>query len=99
MFYRRITPVLLTLCLTFLSAAAIRAAESSPPPSYPKFSNLISNTFSLNRQHREPAACITDRDGIITMNAQAQVCICDGKTKQWKTVGTGAACAWRAATK
>ena len=85
----------LSLALMMAVAAPVRAdAGSGPPARAPQFARTISEMAQLVRQPHKPFACISDLDGELAMTATAQVCICDAKNKQWKTVGTGAACVW-----
>lgn len=76
-----------------LTHAGATIANGSPAQS-PQFSYLMSDGIKLARQSAQPAACASTYDGKITMNVDAQLCVCDGQAKQWKNVGTGNACVW-----
>lgn len=77
------------------STLAARQANDPPPaPPDPQYAWMVSDGPQFVRQTHEPRACDHDYDGKITMNSQAQLCICDGQKNQWKIVGTGAACVW-----
>jgi hypothetical protein len=73
---------------------ALATANAGLTGKSPQFSYLMSDGIKLARQTSQPAACTPDYDGKITMNADAQLCVCDGRAKQWKNVGTGESCVW-----
>ena len=97
-FYRKswiyILSALLLASTTAAHAQSAGGAPSGASATAPQFSRIFSYGVQLVRQSHEPSACGADYDGEITMNAKAQICVCDGENHQWKNVGTGSECAW-----
>jgi len=89
---RILTRAVFLVLLIALSAPAARAATDPTWRDLP--SGIDDDSLTLVRHAHEPRACDLGYDGKLTMNGQAQACVCDGQNKQWKTVGTGESCVW-----
>ena len=60
----------------------------------PQFAVISSDGIQFIRHSQEPAACTAALDGKASMTTAAQLCVCDGAHREWKTVGTGTVCVW-----
>ena len=95
--------IILTVLFLGLSLSSARAAalsgdglvQSGPANFVYRLGDMsIAGMDQLVRQKKQPAACVAKLDGELAMNSKAQVCLCDGEAKLWKTVSNGAACIW-----
>lgn len=90
----------LILGATLIFVPVLNPAKSAATPTAPivpwaHTSQTFFDGIALTRQSKEPRACVSDYDGRVTMNAQAEICICDGEAKEWKLANTEKPCTWK----